>query len=272
MKRHLLSLGSLALVALLGLALVACGGGDDKDGGKKKGKKSSGSNKKSSKTEKKSAAKLDLTKVGSVKGKIVYKGAKPEARKLDVSKDKWCKDNATVFDETKVVGDDGGLRDVVVYIEGLDDVAGEFPAPEKPARVVQKGCRYIPHVLTVRVEQDIEVENADETSHNYHFIGKVNDEINKTQPRPMTDTILFENAEVNADLQCDIHPWMNCKVHIFDHPCFARTSEDGTFEITGIPAGNFKVRFMHETAKGTESMDVTITAGGTKDLGTIEFK
>ena len=38
-------------------------------------------------------------------------------------------------------------------------------------------------------------------------------------------------------LNCDIHPWMKCYVMVFDHPFFATTAKDGSFEIKGVPAG-----------------------------------
>ena len=36
---------------------------------------------------------------------------------------------------------------------------------------------------------------------------------------------------------CSIHPWMKGYVFIIDHPFAAVTKADGSFEITGVPAG-----------------------------------
>ncbi len=265
MHRNIRTIGTLALSLALGLVLVACGG-EDKPA-KKKATKPAASG--SSKPE---APSVDMTKLGSVKGKVVFKGAAPAMAQLDTSKDSWCAEHSEVMDETFVVDANGGLRDVVCYIEGLDAVADKFPAPKGPARLVQENCHYVPHVLVLRAEQELQVVNADETSHNYHFVGRANDEINRTQPKPATDTVLFESAELNAKFSCDIHPWMNCHVHIFDHPCFAVSAADGSFSITGIPAGSWKLRLMHADAKTTKgTIDVTVTANGTVDVGTVEF-
>jgi hypothetical protein len=38
-------------------------------------------------------------------------------------------------------------------------------------------------------------------------------------------------------LQCDIHTWMASKLFVFDHPYYALTKADGTFEIPFVPAG-----------------------------------
>lgn len=266
------SWGALALALVFSLVVVACGGSEDKAPKKDSGAAKPAAPAKSEPAKPAAASGVDMTKVGSVTGKAMFKGQAPAPKELDTSKDSWCGEHSKVFDESLVVDGSGGLRDVVVYIEGLDAIASKFPAPSGPARLVQEGCHYRPHVLVLRTEQELEVVNADETSHNYHFTGRANDEINKTQPKPGTDIVQFDSAEMNAKFACDIHPWMNCQVHIFDHPCFAVSAADGSFTISGIPAGNWKVRFMHANAKtAMASMDVTITAGGTKDLGAIDF-
>ena len=36
---------------------------------------------------------------------------------------------------------------------------------------------------------------------------------------------------------CDIHSWMKAWIMVFDHPFFAVTGPDGSFEIKGVPAG-----------------------------------
>jgi hypothetical protein len=40
---------------------------------------------------------------------------------------------------------------------------------------------------------------------------------------------------------------MSGQVRIFDHPYYALTDENGNFEITNAPAGQFRIVFWHET-------------------------
>jgi hypothetical protein len=54
--------------------------------------------------------------------------------------------------------------------------------------------------------------------------GKVEYKITKAEKRP-------------AAAVCSIHPWMKGYVLITDHPFAAVTKDDGSFEITGVPAG-----------------------------------
>ena len=88
-------------------------------------------------------------------------------------------------------------------------------------------------------------------------------------------------------LSCDIHPWMKGRIAVFDHPYFALTRDDGTFEIKDAPAGDYLIYIQHEMVgwlhaprefdkdKGTggkAGQPITIPADGTLDLGKIEFQ
>ena len=54
-------------------------------------------------------------------------------------------------------------------------------------------------------------------------------------------------------LGCDIHPWMQAWVYVFDHSRFAVTDQRGEFQINSVPPGEYKlvlqqpdVRYIHE--------------------------
>ena len=51
--------------------------------------------------------------------------------------------------------------------------------------------------------------------------------------------ITFELAEF-VHMRCDVHPWMSAWVGVFDNPFHAVTQEEGSFSISGIPAGTYK--------------------------------
>ena len=82
---------------------------------------------------------------------------------------------------------------------------------------------------------------------------------------------------------CDIHKWMDAVILIRDEPYAAITGDDGTFEIKNIPAGTWKFQFWHKRTGFMKKLDVpdykvgkikaeievTITDGGTVDLGKL---
>ena len=75
---------------------------------------------------------------------------------------------------------------------------------------------------------------------------------------------------------CDIHPWMKGQFQVFDHPFFAKTKEDGSFEIKGVPAGTQNIIIFHST-KGyindgkAKGQPVVVKAGETTDIGDVKL-
>jgi plastocyanin len=160
---------------------------------------------------------------------------------------------------------DGGLDNVFVYVkDGLGNYSFDIPA--EPVKLDQKGCRYVPHVLGVRVGQPIEVTNSDETMHNVHALPDVNGEVNYGQPRKgMKNTQTFTAAEVMVPLKCDVHGWMSAYIGVVEHPFFAVTKDGGRFELKGLPPGTYTIEAWHEKS-GRQTQQVTIGEKEDKDV------
>ena len=77
----------------------------------------------------------------------------------------------------------------------------------------------------------------------------------------------FRKAEPNivAKVKCEIHAWMSAYVAILPHPFFSVSGEDGTFEIAGLPAGDYVIEAWHEKF-GTVTQAVTVADGDAKEL------
>jgi hypothetical protein len=67
---------------------------------------------------------------------------------------------------------------------------------------------------------------------------------------------------------CDIHGWMRGAIAVFDHPFFDVSSQDGSFSIDALPAGDYVIEAWHETL-GTREQTVTVTAGGTAEVSFV---
>src|SRR5438046_10411291 len=108
----------------------------------------------------------------TVSGKLTYEGTPAEEKPIDMSKEPSCaKQYATPPPtETVVTGPNNALENVVVYISAG---APDEPPPSEAAVLTQKGCRYIPHVLALQVNQPFQVLNEDQTSHNIHPLAKI---------------------------------------------------------------------------------------------------
>ena len=201
---------------------------------------------------------------GSITGMIKLDGAPPHEKGIDMSKEPTCaaqhKDNP-VRVESVVVGPNGGLANVVVYI------SQGWSGPAQPSTAApvfdQKGCQYVPHVVAMDVGQQFKVVNSDQTSHNIHPMptpGGANHQWNKSQP-PGAPPILskWDAEEVAIHVKCNIHPWMSGYMAVVKGP-YGVSDDKGGFKIDNVPPGNYTLSAWQEEY-GTQTQKVTVAAG-----------
>lgn len=192
---------------------------------------------------------------GSVKGTVLFEGEPPAQETLKRDSDPKCsKDKA---DEAIVVTK-GKLRDVLVRIK--NGTAGKHTAPAQPVLLDQKDCMYTPRVAGIVAGQKLLVRNSDNTFHNVWGQVSNKDAFNKPQGPKAADLSLDPSAAKPGDvveLKCGVHGWMHAYVAVQDHPYFAVTKADGTFEIKGLPQGTYTLEAWHPTL-GAKSMKIEI--------------
>jgi hypothetical protein len=59
----------------------------------------------------------------------------------------------------------------------------------------------------------------------------------------------LDKPEVLIPVGCDVHPWMRAYIAVLSNPFFAVTGEDGSFEIKGLPAGDYEIEAVHGKLK-----------------------
>ncbi len=206
----------------------------------------------------------------SVAGKISFEGTAPAPEKVKVTADPKCaKMHPDGLEKQAIRVKDGGLADVFVYVKS--GVSGTFPPPTTPVVLDQSGCTYHPHIVALQAGQPLTIKNSDETLHNIHPRPTVNTEFNIGQPRPTEQTKpFFDKPEVMIPVGCDVHPWMRAYIAVVPHPFFAVSGDDGTFEIKGLPAGEYEIEAVHEKLK-TATQKVTVK-DGEKATVNLSFK
>ncbi|HZQ20598.1 MAG TPA: carboxypeptidase regulatory-like domain-containing protein [Terriglobales bacterium] len=201
---------------------------------------------------------------GAIEGTIKLDGTPPHEKGIDMSKEPSCaaihKANPVKV-ESVVVGPNGGLQNVVVYIsQGWN---GPAQASTVTPEFDQKGCQYLPHVMAVDVGQQFKVVNSDQTSHNIHPMptpGGQNHEWNKSQPPgapPINSS--WAGEEVAIHVKCNIHPWMSGYMAVVKGP-YAVSDNNGSFKIENVPPGDYTLTAWQETY-GTQTQKVTVAAG-----------
>jgi Carboxypeptidase regulatory-like domain len=208
---------------------------------------------------------------GKVTGTVKLDGPAPHMRGIDMSKDPYCvKANAggAPHMETVVVGQNSGLENVVLYLDGWSGAAQtETALPVFD----QKNCMYVPHVLALDTNQTFKVVTSDQTAHNIHPLPNpmVNVGWNQSQP-PGAPPIekAWKNVE-NIPVQCNIHPWMHGFFIVVKGP-YATTDDSGHYTIENVPPGAYTVKAWHEPDE-TQTQKVTV-AGGQAATADFSFK
>ncbi len=232
---------------------------------------------------------------GTIKGRLVWGGAETPARKVLVKKGDTtvqdgavCSVNDVVSNELVVDAKTKGVRYGIALLKGTlsggkSSLAGKNPEAEKAivakaAEVIidQKNCEFLPYMTVLYTGQKAIFKSSDPVSHNVRFNGFAN---------PSRNVVLAPNGELAEtlkperlpfELRCDIHPWMSGWVLPLDHPFFAVTQEDGSFEISGVPAGKQTLMLWQESVgyaneEGSKGKEVTVEAGKVVDVGVIKL-
>lgn len=177
----------------------------------------------------------------TVSGHVQFEGEVPEMPVIAAAQ--TC--SPGLREEWARVSDDGGLANVLVY---LDEVPGSTGSAHAPAVLDQVDCRFVPHVLGVQVGQAVDIESSDAVLHNVRYTPDLNTDTNfALTGANQRRRVSFDYPEADpVRVKCDIHPWMTAWIGVFDHPFFAVTDEAGQFNIERVPAGSYTLRAWHE--------------------------
>ena len=252
--RDLFGLGRAMVMATAAMFVIACGGGDA--GGAAGGGEEAAAEE--------MASPVDPATSGGIHAMVAFEGMAPEMDAIDMASEPAC---AATYDDTPmaeevVVGDDGGLANVFVYVrEGLD-ASLSFPTPSSAVVMDQVGCRYVPRVVGVQAGQDLTFRNSDGLPHNINASPAENRGFNISQPVNMDTNRSFPLAEVMVPVRCDVHGWMGAYVGVLDHPFHGVTGMGGDAHLGGLPPGEYVVEAWHERY-GTQTATVTVVTGET---------
>jgi hypothetical protein len=186
---------------------------------------------------------------GTISGQVFFDGT-PLEKKVVSPPSCWV----TVLDDTVIVNPNGTLKNVMVYLKDAPPGDGGGPA----VILDQHNALYQPKVVCLQVGQPLIVRNSDPQMHNVHVHSTLNQEQNfGMMDQGSHDPIVFSVPEF-FKVGCDVHPWMDAEVGVFDHPYFAVTGDDGSFIIRNVPPGHYTLGARHELY-GELTLPVTVT-------------
>lgn len=127
----------------------------------------------------------------------------------------------------------------VVYLEG------SFPPPAVPPvkRLEQKDLQFVPALLPVEKGTKVEFPNLDDTYHNvFSYSPAKRFDLGRYRPdeRPVPSQTFDTPGLIT--LRCDIHEHMRGLILVLATPYFVTTDAKGQFRLTGLPAGQYKLK------------------------------
>jgi plastocyanin len=163
----------------------------------------------------------------------------------------------------KVTGSKGAS---VVYVEAI--TGKTFPPPAKPFPADQKGLMFHPHILAVPVGSTVSFLNGDSVAHNIFWPSVGGDKKQRhnlgTWPTGESRTFKFDSAGV-VSLLCNVHPEMSGYIVVVPTPYYSLTDDSGTYSLTNLPDGQYKVSAWHEGTK-VETKPISVAGTATLDF------
>ena len=195
---------------------------------------------------------------GSISGVVIYDGAPPERKKLDVKAP--CENHEALSEDLIVTKAKEKEQNVLVnaVVSIVEIKKGKAFSKDVPA-IDQKGCVFKPHVVVMPAEGTLTIQNSDEVIHNVHTTPELNRETNDSVSPKGKTSKKFDEPE-RIPVRCDVHTWMRAWIVVAGNPYFHVTGEDGTFKLDQVPPGKYTINVWHEKL-GEQKKEVTVEAG-----------
>jgi plastocyanin len=142
-----------------------------------------------------------------------------------------------------ITGPNGPVADAVVLVEGP-----AVPAKDGAPHVIveQRDQTFVPHVVAVAVGTTVDFPNHDPMLHNVFSASLAKKFDLGMYDRGETKSVTFDTPGV-VRIGCNVHPKMQAFVVVHTNPYVAVSKSDGSYTVSGVPAGSYQLRIWHET-------------------------
>lgn len=178
---------------------------------------------------------------GPLAGRVTFAGLSQTQVARDLGAEP-CAEKST--QQAEVV--DGGLADVVVWVEGVPASSSSPPSLEVSA----EECLFAPLVSVAQVGARLHADNKDVRLHSFHLRsddgqgGRKNLQNLVVPPRDPPASWLLDTpglVHISSDARAGMEAW----VFVYERGLATVTDREGRFELAGMSAGNWTVRFWH---------------------------
>ena len=196
---------------------------------------------------------------GAINGTVDFDGTAPTPQIIRPSVDQNVCGNSLVAKNVTLAGT--RVAGAVVWLTDIRSGKG-FPL-ERRFDLTNDNCTLDPFVQVMPTDGTLNVTNDDRTLHTNKFINVGTGQIMGVAPfNDDGEVVPVDRFKEPAEIEvvCEQHPWTHGWIAVLDHPYYAQTAANGTFNIPDIPAGRYHLRAWHP-ALGLVDDSVTVVAG-----------
>ena len=154
---------------------------------------------------------------------------------------------------------------MVVYLESTDPSV-KFERPREVVKVSQKGAKFNPGLLVVPVGTQVDFSNDEpkEVEHNVFSNSETKKfDLGLYKPGDPIEPVEFDTPGA-VRLRCSIHRYMDGVVYVTPTPFFAIVGKDGSYSITNVRPGTYKLKTWQRSQRYREQeIQVEVAAGKT---------
>jgi len=158
----------------------------------------------------------------------------------------------------------GFVTDAVIYVDHVPAAAesalAAAAASAAPPRLAQKGQMFVPRVIAIAVNTNVEFPNLDPIFHNVFSLSPPRRFDLGKYPRGSSRTLNFPKPGL-VNVYCDIHSNMEAFILVLEHHAFTRPKPSGEFRLPDLPAGTYLLHAWHPDL-GEQTLSVEVPAVG----------
>ena len=156
------------------------------------------------------------------------------------------------------------LSDAVLYLEAPATVATAGKPVTVEIAITDK--TYAPHVVVIPVGSTVRFPNHDPFNHNVFSVSEPNTFDLGLYGRGEAKDHTFQYPGL-VRVYCNVHPRMVAYVLVMANRYYAQPGTDGSFAITDVPAGSYRLHVWHERIPSEVVKDVSAAGGGAAATG-----
>ena len=154
------------------------------------------------------------------------------------------------------------LGGAVIWLEGIGGAGGPVRPGAFQIGITDK--TYAPHVLAVPLGSTVTFPNNDPFDHNVFSVSDSESFDLGLYGRGEAKSRTFSHAGL-VRVFCNVHPRMVAYVHVMATRFYTQPGGDGSFALTGVPPGRYRLHVWHERSPVEVIKDISVAAGAVVD-------